>query len=254
MLKKFLLPLILSCIFQTSHARVDDGIYVIPDINAYALILSQGNLAKFYIFWLDGRWTTGDGSRVGDVIKLAQVTDKDVAAVEMAPGPLGATIEQLYCNPYPEGSTQGCDDDPDGRQAAIPVLKANGMLKAIYQTQWGADVVVFENDEIGVLLLFEYGSSTSDPAWLGAYTAAIDKDLQISDLEVVVESDASDDERKWFGGLPSVTTRFTVQIDNSIDQQASFTNFSCKIEGNESAADLCEQMKEKYFSTLIRKF
>jgi len=52
----------------------------------------------------------------------------------------------------------------------------------------------------------------------------------------------------------SRTTRFTVQIDNSSDQQASFTNFSCKIESNESAADLCEQMKEKYFATLIRKF
>ena len=253
-MKKLLFAAFIIFKSQLGYSQVSDGIYVIPALDAYALLVSQGNLAKFYLFWLDGRWTTGDGSRVGDSLHLAQVTDKDVAALKVTGGGLGATIEQLYCNPYPEDSIGGCDDDPVGVLTAIPVLKANGALKAVYQTQWGADVVVFDSDGIAVMLLFEYGSNTSDRAWIGAYTAELNNDLTISDLTVVVEADVSDQKRMWFGGDSAVSTRFTIQINNLLEQQAEVGDFVCSISGRDSSEKICAEMKEKYFSSFIRKF
>lgn len=70
----------------------------------------------------------------------------------------------------------------------FPVLKANGNLKAIYRTQYGADYAIFESDGTGVLLVFEYGEDLNDRTWIGAYTGIINEDLTFTNPETAVES------------------------------------------------------------------
>jgi len=158
---------------------------------------------------------------------------------------LGATIESIYCNPFPTDGG-GCEDDP-GPFRALPVLKATGSLKAIYQTQYGADLVIFESDGIAVILSFEGGNqkAATDNQWLGAYTASISDDLAIFNIEAVVESEDTEEE---------VKISFEAQISDRLNPQAEFRNFQCEVTEKDTLNDDCDKIEKNYFSKLIRTF
>jgi hypothetical protein len=243
-MKKFLLSAILVFFVQSAHAQLDDGIYVIPEFDSYAVVLSNGDIVQGYLFFLDGNWTTINGSRVGDTIEFVEISKHDIAGLKVSGGPLGVTVEQLYCNPWPDDDPEGCKERQKSFRA-FPVLKANGTLKAIYQTQYGADLVLFESDGIAVIVSFEMGNTTADRTWIGAYTASISEDLAIFNIEAVVESDDSDGE---------VILSFEAQISDRVNPQAEFRNFTCEVTENDTQGETCERIQSTYFSKLIRKF
>lgn len=244
-MKKFLLAALLTTLPHLSSAQVEDGIYVIPELDAYSVILTNNNVVRGYLFSLRGFWSEIRGSRTGDVIELAEVAESDIAAIKVTGGVLGATIEDIYCVPFPLDG-DGCQVE-SGPLRALPVLKATGELKAIYQTQYGANLVVFESDGVAVILSFEYGDSTSrdDQEWIGAYTANISDDLAIFNIEAVVESEESDGE---------VEISFEAQISDRINPQAEFRNFQCEVTEKDTLNDDCEKIQKNYFSKLIRTF
>jgi hypothetical protein len=194
---------------------------------------------------LSGSWREVNGSRIGDVIEFANVMDNKIEASRITRDVLGATVAPIYFNPFPLDG-DGCQD-VSGPLRALPVLKATGSLKAIYQTQYGANLVVFESDGIAVILSFEYGDSTSsdDQEWIGAYTASISDDLAIFNIEAVVESEESDGE---------VEITFEAQISDRINPQAEFRNFQCKVTEKDTLNDDCEKIEKNYFSKLLRTF
>ena len=244
-MKKFLLAALLTTLPHLSHAQVEDGIYVVPEIDSYGVILTNNKVIRGYLFNLSGSWREINGSRVGDAIEFANVMDNEIEAGRITSDVLGATIESIYCNPFPlDGG--GCEDDR-GPLRALPILKATGSLKAIYQTQYGANLVVFESDGIAVILSFEYGDSTSrdDQEWIGAYTANISDDLAIFNIEAVVESEDSDGE---------VEISFEAKISDRINPQAEFINFQCEVTEKDTLNDDCEKIEKNYFSKLIRIF
>jgi len=243
-MKKIVLAALMTFYAQFAHAELADGIYVIPEVDAYAVVLSNGDIVQGYIFSLDGNWTTINGNRVGDTIEFVDISKNDIAGFKVSGGPLGVTVEQLYCNPWPYNDPDGCKWRLKSFRA-FPVLKANGTLKAIYQTQYGADLVLFESDGIAVIVSFEMGNTTADKTWIGAYTASISDDLAIFNIEAVVESDDSDGE---------VILSFEAQISDRINPQAEFRNFTCEVTKNDTQGEPCEMIQSKYFSKLIRKF
>ena len=244
-MKKFLLAALLTALPHISSAQVEDGIYVIPELDAYSVILTNNNVIRGYLFSLRGFWSEIRGSRVDDIIELAEVTEFDIAATRVTVSVLGATIESIYCNPFPlDGG--GCEDDP-GPFRALPVLKATGSLKAIYQTQYGADLVIFESDGIAVILTFEGGNqkAATDNQWIGAYTASISDDLAIFNIEAVVESEDTEEE---------VKISFEAQISDRLNPQAEFRNFQCEVTEKDTLNDDCDKIEKNYFSKLIRTF
>ena len=109
-MKRYLLAALLITLPHLSNAQVEDGIYVIPELDAYSVILTNNNVVRGYVFSLTGFWSEIRGSRIDDVIELAEVTEYDIAATKVTGGVLGATIESIYCNPFPiDGG--GCEDD-----------------------------------------------------------------------------------------------------------------------------------------------
>lgn len=244
-MKKFLFAALITVLPHLSNAQVEDGIYVIPELDAYSVILTNNNVVRGYVFSLTGFWSEIRGSRIDDFIELAEVTEYDIAATKVTGGVLGATIESIYCNPFPiDGG--GCEDD-SGPFRALPVLKATGSLKAIYQTQYGADLVVFESDGIAVILSFEGGNqkAATENQWIGAYTASISDDLAIFNIEAVVESEESDGE---------VEITFEAQISDRLNPQAEFRNFQCEVTEKDILNDDCDKIEKNYFSKLIRTF
>lgn len=244
-MKKLILATLLTVLCHVSNAQVEDGIYVIPEINAYSVILTNNNVVRGYIFGLSGIWSELQGSRIDDVIEIVEVTESEIAATKITGGVLGATIETMYCNPLPlDGG--GCEDDR-GTLRAMPVLKATGSLKAIYQTQYGANLVIFESDGIAVILVFEGGNqkAATDNKWIGAYTASISDDLAIFNIQAIVESEES---------VGEVEIRFEAQISDRINPQTEFRNFQCKVTEKDTLNDDCDKIEKSYFSKLIRKF
>ena len=244
-MKKFLLVALITALPHLSNAQVEDGIYVIPELDAYSVILTNNNVVRGYTFSLRGYWNEIRGSRIGDVIELVEVTDKEIGSTKVTDGVLGATIEIIYCNPLPLDG-DGCQDI-FGTLRALPVLKATGSLKAIYQTQYGANLVVFESDGIAVILSFEGGDqkAATDNQWIGAYTANISDDLAIFNIEAVVESEESDGE---------VKISFEAQISDRVNPQAEFRNFQCEVTEKDTLNDDCDKIEKNYFSKLIRTF
>jgi hypothetical protein len=120
----------------------------------------------------------------------------------------------------------------------MSALMATSSLKAIYKLQWGAEMVVFESNGIGVLLLFEKEAGDDPYSAIGAYTMTISDELRLSNLDVVVESDTED----------STGLVFDLVITDLDNPQISFDNVTCTIADTET----CEFLKSTYFSTVIR--
>ena len=95
-MKRYLLAALLTTLPHLSHAQVEDGIYVIPELDAYSVILTNNNVVRGYVFSLTGFWSEIRGSRIDDVIELAEVTEYDISAIKVTGGVLGATIESIY--------------------------------------------------------------------------------------------------------------------------------------------------------------
>jgi len=249
LMKNLFLVLLLSTTVQLSHAQVADGIYVVPGANVYSAVISNGDIIKGYLFSLeDGRWETISGSRIGDTVEFVSNRDTDTAAAKVVGGPLGVTTEYIYCTPDRNGlveNSEGCKYRSTTPIKSLPVIKANGALKAIYTTQWGADMLLFDSDGIAVILIFENGDD--DRAWIGAYTASISDDLAIFNLETVVETDSEDDE-------DDVLLSFELQLSDLINPQASFANVTCEEINSDDQGLTCDQLAEVYLSKLVRVF
>ena len=56
-MKKFLLAALLTTLPHISSAQVEDGIYVIPELDAYSVILTNNNVVRGYLFSLRGFWS-----------------------------------------------------------------------------------------------------------------------------------------------------------------------------------------------------
>ena len=245
-MKKFLLAALLAILPHLSNAQVEDGIYVLPEINAYSVVLSNNNLVRGYLFNISGYWSSFSGSRTGDVVEIVEVSESDVEARRISGGGLGAKIEHIFCNAFPLDG-EGCQNGTDTR-TALPVLRATSALKAIYKTQYGADIVIFDSGGIAVILFFEGGNQTgaTDQSWIGAYTASIGDDLAIFDFETVVESYDSEEDK--------VNIRFELQISDLENPQAEFRNFQCEVTEKDTLNDDCDKIEKSYFSKLIRIF
>jgi hypothetical protein len=57
------------------------------------VVLSNGDIVQGYLFFLDGNWTTINGSRVGDTIEFVEISKHDIAGLKVSGGPLGVTVE-----------------------------------------------------------------------------------------------------------------------------------------------------------------
>ena len=101
-------------------------------MNAYAVQLTYGDLVRVYIFGLEGYWTLMEGSRVGEIVEVGEVTTSDVAAGVISGSSLGVTFDELYCNPYPDDNPFGCDDDAT-RLAILQTLKRSGAISNVKQ-------------------------------------------------------------------------------------------------------------------------
>lgn len=246
-MRGFLLGLFAGLAMHTS-AQVDDGIYVIPSFDAYLVILSRNDIVNAYYFGLDEEdsyWLAMQGSRVGETIELADQVNGELGASRLEQDGLGLKMSLIYCNKYPLDVENPCGDSVE-EVAVFPVLKANGNLKAIYLTQYGADYAIFESDGTGVLLVFEYGEDLNDRTWIGAYTGIINEDLTFTNPETAVESVPDEDE--------DFTFQFSLQISDLVNPQATFANFSCVDNRVAPSERGCEFLQETYFSKLIRKF
>ena len=245
-MKNLLLVLLLSTTVQLSQAQVADGIYVIPEFDAYSAVISNGDVVKGYFFTVDdGKSTVVAGSRVGDTIEYVEDTDGQTVAARVVGGPLGVTVEDIFCIADNEEDSEGCSDRPKKPFRALPVLKANGSLKSIYRTQWGADMLLFDSDGIAVILIFENGDD-DDRAWIGAYTASISDDLAIFNLETVVETGLDEED--------DVVVTFELQLSDVINPQASFENITCEVAQTDDQDATCNRLVETYFSSIIRIF
>lgn len=242
--RSFYLALLTLLLSSGAISQVDDGIYVFPDTNQYLTILSNNNVVTTHLFRLDGAdsfWAPGRGSRVQDRIEIS-TTNGTVSGFNLSATALGISMSQLYCHPYP---FEVSDCYESGSVTGFPVLKANGRLKAVYRTQYGAEWAVFESDGTGVLLQFEYGEDLSDRTWIGAYTGTITDDLIFTNVETAAESISSENDK--------FTLAFSIQLSDLDNPQAEI-NFSCVDNRANPDEQDCDFLREKFFSKLIRIF
>lgn len=243
-LRSFYLTILTFLLSSGAISQVDDGIYIFPDTNQYLAILTNNDIVSTYLFRLDGTdsfWDSARGSRIQDRIEIAPLRET-VSGFSISASALGISMSLLYCNTYPlDGSD--CSQPP---VSGFPVIKANGNLKAIYRTQYGADFVVFESDGVGILLAFEYQEDLTDKRWIGAYTGILTDELTFTAQETAAESIPSEGEE--------FTLEFNLQISDLTNPQASFVNFSCIDNRPNPSERGCEYLEEIYFSKLIRVF
>ena len=121
------------------------------------------------------------------------------------------------------------------------VMPANGQLKAIFETQWGAGIAMFESDGIVVSLFFEFGDNLADNSIVSAYTAKMDSELLISDIVEVVAPSNGDDE---------VAFDMVWQISDLGNPQMDIILSNCS---NGGEAFDCSDL-DSFFSQVVRVF
>ena len=241
-MKKALVALTLSLICQFAFAEIKDGIYSFPGTDGYLLHLSNGDTSTTYIFTQRGNWRSMRGSKVGDNYQIADLVEGELKAFEVAESPSGLAIERLYCTSYPDMDPTACDEF--NTPAATPVYLATEGLKAIYRTQFGADIALFESNDTVVFMLFELGDSTSLQTILGGYTARKAEGLRITDINSVFETDP--------GGAVDIT--FDIQISDLENPQAEFVNYTCDSFDGSDISQFCAEIEETFFDKLVRVF
>jgi len=226
------------CFINTSQAQINDGLYLIPSTGFYAAILTNGDLVRTYAFLISGFFEKYEGSKIGEKYSLTSLSHEGTTALEMQSTALGFSLKDLYCLSY---------DDDDycgglGEFDAISVLEADGPLKAIYRTQWGAEYVIFESSGIAVLLDFEAGGP-DDTSYIAASTAQIGTDFTIFNIDTIVESEGPNDSD------PKLT--FKLKIENLETLQASYQDVECLYPGK---FESCDAVVDRFFSKLTRIF
>ena len=226
------------CFINTAQAQINDGLYLIPSTGFYAAILTNGDLVRTYTFLINGYFEKSEGSKTGEKYSLTSLSREGTLGSEMTNTTLGFSLKDLYCVSY--------DDDEYceglGEFEAISVLEANGPLKAIYRTQWGAEYVIFESNGIPVLLDFEAGGPY-DSSYIGASTAQIGPDFTIFNIDTVVESEGPRESD------PELT--FKLKIENLETLQASYQDVECLSPGK---FESCDALVDRFFSKLTRIF
>ena len=223
---------------NTSQAQINDGLYVLPSLDFYAVVLTNGDLVRTYAFNINGFFEKSEGSKIGEKYSLTSLSREGTYGSEMTNTGLGFSLKDLYCVSY--------DDDEYceglGEFEAISVLEATGSLKAIYRTQWGAEYVIFESNGIAVLLDFEAGGPY-DSSYIGASTAQIGPDFTIFNIDTVVESEGPRESD------PELT--FKLKIENLETLQASYQDVECLSPGK---FESCDALADRFFSKLTRIF
>ena len=227
-------------------AQPKDGLYVIPTADLYALLISNGILAKIYTFRLNGEWSTGNGSVREGIIESGFIYPEGYEAVAVEETPLGAMVETRSCGIFfGHDEDDLCNDIPPPFQA-LEVLEATSDIKAVYRSQWGSDFAIFESDGVGIMLDFEYSSyKANGNKSIWAATSTIDSGMTFRNPQVVVDSDNSADSSNIFFD-------YSIEIEDLNSLQANFKNVSCK--DKEGVVLDCEEDIERYFTKLIRIF
>ena len=227
------------CFINTSQAQINDGLYLIPSTGFYAAILTNGDLVRTYAFLINGFFEKYEGSKIGEKYSLTSLSHEGTTVLEMQSTALGFSLKDLYCLSY--------DDDEYceglGEYDAISVLEANGPLKAIYRTQWGAEYVIFESNGIAVLLDFDAVGGADDSSYIAASTAQIGPDFTIFNIDTVVESEGPRESD------PELT--FKLKIENLETLQASYQDVECLSPGK---FESCDALVDRFFSRLTKIF
>jgi hypothetical protein len=224
---------------SNAFSQVKDGIYSIPEMPGfYAVHLSNGDLRRFYTFSTSGDWYKYEGSQVNQET-IAALTNTEInEGIAIRISPTGFDGQTKYCLP---STHEACDGiDLSETTAGTTVLLSTGQLKAIFKSQWGAEIVVFDSGGIAIILVFEKALGDDPYTAIGAYTATLGEELLISNITTVVESDTAD----------STGLVFDMKISDLTNPQASFQNINCSI----ADAETCENFRKVYFSQLIRIF
>ncbi|MDC1268309.1 hypothetical protein N8Z76_01095 [Gammaproteobacteria bacterium] len=236
-MKKLLVFLAVSFMASKSFAQVSDGVYSLPSIPGwYAVHISNGDLRRFYTFSVTGDWYKYEGSQSGNKSVLAITGTEINEGIELTQSPVGFVSKTTYCLP---ADHEACiETDLSEELTGMSALLATGSLKAVYKLQWGGELVLYESNEIAVVLLFEKEAGDDPYSHIGAYTMTISEELRLSNLDIVVESDTED----------STGLVFDLVITDLENPQISFDNITCTIADTET----CDFLKKTYFTQVIR--
>lgn len=238
---------LVAALTSTQLLALEDGLYIFPDIpNQYGVVLSNGAIHRGYVFSIDPE-DTGWDELVGSAIDSStlRIIDNGVGndrikIFEINETPNDIRVFQKVCLEYPDNSG-GCSPFPEEGLKFSMLMPANGQLKAIFATQWGARFVIFESDGIVVALSFEFADTLTEENLVSAYTANINSSRRISNITEVVAPSNDDDE-----------VNFTMewQISDYENPQMEILISDCSSSG--SAID-CADL-EHYFTYITRIF
>lgn len=227
--------------FLTSiaYSQVRDGIYSVPSFPGfYAAHLSKGDMRRLYLFSTEGEWYKYEGSQVNDSTEVAITNTEINEGLVISNSSIGFNALTSYCTP---SNHEGCADlDLTEVTTGVDALLSTGQLKAIFKTQWGAELIAFDANGVAVFLVFEKEIGDDPYTAIGAYTGVLGEDLTITDIEAVVQSDPSD----------SAGIRFDLKISDLENPQAEFRNVTCANVDEET----CQSFVDNFFSHVIRIF
>ena len=232
---------------STQLLALEDGLYVFPEVpNQYGVVLSNGAMYQGFVFSIDPE-DTGWDELIGSAVDSSTVRIIDggvggdrIKIFEVNETPNEIRVVQKACQDYPSDSG-GCSPFPEEGLKLSMLIPANGQLKGIFATQWGARFVIFESDGIVVALFFEFDDTLSEKNIVSAYTANINSSRRISNITEVVAPYDEDDE-----------FNFTMewQISDFENPQLEVLISDCSSSG--SAIDCAEI--ETYFTYVTRVF
>lgn len=238
---------LISAITSTQLFALDDGLYIFPEIpNQYGVVLSKGALYQGFVFSIDPE-DTGWDELVGSAVDSSTVRiidggvgDDRIKIFEINEAPNDIRVVQKACQDYPDNSG-GCSPLPEEGLKMSMLMPANGQMKGIFATQWGARFVIFESDAIVVALGFEFEDTLSEKSIVSAFTANINSSRRISNITQVVAPSNDDDQ---------VNFKMEWQISDFENPQMEILISDCS--RSDSAIDCAEI--EPYFTYVTRVF
>ena len=233
--------------WTASSLAIEDGLYKFRDApNTYAVMLSIGGLVEGFIFSIDPDdtwWDEVRGTKIDDTTTRVSDIGRGegrIRFLELKQDSTNFVASSTSCVDYPEGSGV-CDENLAAGLNFEMVMLADGQLKAIFETQWGARIAMFESDGIIVSLFFEFGNNLTENSIVSAYTAKLDTSLLISEIVQVVAPSNGDDE---------VVFNMVWQISDLVNPQMEIVLSNCSTGGE--ALD-CSEL-DSFFSQVVRVF
>ena len=221
------------------YSQVRDSIYSMPSLPGfYAAHLSKGDMRRLYLFSTEGEWYRYEGSQVNDSTEVAITNTEINEGLVISNSSTGFDALTSYCTP---SNHEGCADlDLTEITTGVDALLSTGQLKAIFKTQWGAELIAFDADGVAVLLVFEKEIGDDPYTATAAYTGVLGEDFSMTDIKPVMQSDPSD----------SAGIRFDLKISDLENPQAEFRNVTCANVDEET----CQNFIDNYFSHVTRIF